>query len=360
MYAHGDAYQSRVLLGVFNSSSLHLTGVISGTGGLNNATDGNLFLDGSSANTYAGITRVTFGVASRQHQQLRTLPSVPHGLVVNANAKAIYHNNNQIVDNFAVTVAGTLDLNGFSDRIGALTLNRGFVTTGAGLLTMAGNITSVAAATASTINGNLDLGGVARVFTVGNGVADPDLQINAVVSNGAIVKAGAGKMVLAGKNTYLGQTTVSIGTLNLRNSQALGSNTGGTVVADGPTLQLEGGIDVLSDTLQLTGAAKLDNFSGNNRWAQDITLIATAANPNVNIVVGGNSLALDGKIEGSAGLTKLGSGNLLFGALRQHVRWRHTRQRQPARARQSANITAIRTTWYRRRSGARRSTRSLG
>ena len=64
------------------------------------------------------------------------------------------------IDSASVTVNAfsTLNLNGNSDKIGALTLAGGTVFTGAGTLTLGGNITSNVGACPASIRGNLDLG----------------------------------------------------------------------------------------------------------------------------------------------------------------------------------------------------------
>src|SRR5207248_7289504 len=53
-------------------------------------------------------------------------------------------------------------------------------------------------------------------------------------------KIGGGDLVFTNNNTYTGQTFIDEGTLEIRDSHALGSNVAGagTVVADGATLQL--------------------------------------------------------------------------------------------------------------------------
>ena len=64
----------------------------------------------------------------------------------------------------AVTVnvnhGATLDLNGNSDTVGAITMTGGTIETGAGTLTLGGNLTYNVGGQA-VINGNLDLGGTA-------------------------------------------------------------------------------------------------------------------------------------------------------------------------------------------------------
>ncbi|MDD5097992.1 MAG: autotransporter domain-containing protein, partial [Candidatus Omnitrophica bacterium] len=55
--------------------------------------------------------------------------------------------------------------------------------------------------------------GGTRTFTVANGDAVNDLAISAVITNGGLIKAGAGNLRLNGANTYTGATTVKAGTL---------------------------------------------------------------------------------------------------------------------------------------------------
>ena len=141
--------------------------------------------------------------------------------------------NNKIVDSVNVTVldSGLLDLNGFSDTIQMLTLRAGAasgaqVTTGAGTLTLGGNVTlttSGTGANGASISGKLDLGGATRTFNILDGAAGVDLTVAAVVSgSGGITKAGTGTLALSGANTYTGATTVNAGTLQISSFGALG------------------------------------------------------------------------------------------------------------------------------------------
>ena len=228
----------------------------------------------------------------------------------------------------AVTVfAGTLDLNGNSDTIGALTLGGGAaatsasVTTGAGTLTLGGNVTYTATNNpdAATISGNLDLGAATRTFTVGNSTAaDPDLTVSAVVSGTVgLTKAGAGTMVLSGANTYAGVTTVSAGVLNVQDASALGTTAGGTTVSSGAALQIQNNSVIGNEALTLSGTGvgstgALRNISGTNSLSGAVTL---AANTQINSDAG--SLTLSGGITGTnRTLTVDGAGDLaLTGAL---------------------------------------------
>src|SRR5207253_569265 len=153
------------------------------------------------------------------------------------------------------------DLNGFSDTIGALTVNgvTASVTIGTGTLTTNGTVTMTggsiastgagklvlvdsfvlanAASTSASISGNLDLGAGTRIFNVAAGTADPDLDLTAVVTNGGLSKGGLGTLRLSGtgNNTYTGLTTVSAGILEL-------AKTGGSAFAMAGNLTIDGGV----------------------------------------------------------------------------------------------------------------------
>jgi autotransporter-associated beta strand protein len=66
-------------------------------------------------------------------------------------------------------------------------------------------------------DGGVTLGGD-RTVTIGA----KTLAVGGIISGSySLTKADAGKLVLRGANTYTGSTTVSAGTLNLQNQDAL-------------------------------------------------------------------------------------------------------------------------------------------
>ena len=224
--------------------------------------------------------------------------------------------SDEIADTSAVFVnkSGQLDLANNSDKVGPLTMTGGAlatVKTGTGTLTLNANVTTKASPLFANIVGNLDLGGAARIFVVADGLTGTDLVIPAVISNGAVVKAGLGTLVLDNANTYAGATIVSSGVLRMGNAGALGSTTTGTIVAEGATLAL-GGFNVTGESLQLSGKGvagrgALDDFGFTN-WNGPVVLNATSSNPNVFVTATSGTLNFHGVVSGSAGLKAQGTG----------------------------------------------------
>ena len=91
------------------------------------------------------------------------------------------------------------------------------------------------------------------------------------------VTVTGGTTTLSAASTYTGLTNVNAGVVNIQNASTLGSTAAGTVVANGATLQLQGGIAVGGEALSLIGVGVgsdggLRNISGNNTWAGTIAL----------------------------------------------------------------------------------------
>ena len=170
-----------------------------------------------------------------------------------------------------------------------------------------------------TLDGTTDLGGATRTITT-----DSAVTMGGVISNGGLTKDGTGTMTLTNANTYAGATTVKTGVLNIRNASALGTTTGGTVVSNGGSLQLQGSM-IVAENINIAGAGAtgsagaLRNVTGgNNTISGLVTLDANAtigggstlkltggvANNYVLSLSGGVALEVDSAITGSGGLTK--------------------------------------------------------
>ena len=227
----------------FTTADICIGGSISGAGDLIKTGSGKLLLDGRFNNTYDGVTRVVAGTLELNDIASATA-MVPGDVVISAGATLLLGEDSQIADTANVTVQGTvsgatainglLDLNGFSEVIGSLTLSGGGdVATGAGTLSVWGDVTASASGTllrrnSATISGNLSLGSSMRTFDVANSsYVAHDLLVEAIVSGtggAGITKTGAGTWTLDGANSYPGLTTVSGGKLHAANATCFGAS----------------------------------------------------------------------------------------------------------------------------------------
>lgn len=228
--------------------SLTTSGVISGSGSLIKGGTGTLTLSGGANNTHAGNTFVnegTFLMAKATGFQ-----AVPADLIVgqtNGGAIAIarYLNQDQVWNNIVVNGGGLLDVNGYDEYTGTLTLNGGGdVQTGAGRLFITDlTVSPGAAGNPSFISGRLGLYPGAHQFTVNASaipLGEPECNLTANIleysTAASLTKGGAGVLRLGGTNTYLGSTAISGGTLWVDGLQAQS-----TVLADtGTTLKGSG------------------------------------------------------------------------------------------------------------------------
>ena len=250
-----------------SSSALTVSGPITGTGyGLKLSGTGNGGFFFSGANTYDAGTTIgdnTFG------------PAVLH-----------LTGTGSLLSTGAVTIGtnSTLDIASHTGGTAIGTLNTTVGATGANIV-LGANTLTINQATASTFAG-------------------------IVSGTGGLTKQGTGTLTLTGASTYSGLTTITTGALNIQNAAALGTAAGGTTVASGGALEIQGGITVAAEALTLNGTGisnggALRNISGANTYGGAITL-ATASRINSDA----GTLTVSGAIGGSGlGLTVGGSGN---------------------------------------------------
>jgi fibronectin-binding autotransporter adhesin len=277
-----------------NGNSATLGGTIGGVGGLTKSGAGTLTLSGAS--TYAGATNVNVGT-------------------LRAGATNTFSTNSA----FTVAAGATLALNGFNQTIGSLagvgnvTLGSATLTTGndntnttfSGVISGTGGLVKIGTGTLTLTGANTYTGPTtvsAGMLQVGNGSNVGNIAGNGsfgidrsdtytfggVISvTGSFVKAGTGKVILTGNNTYQGGTAINAGTLAVTTDANLGAASGGLAFSGG--------------TLQF-----LSGFTSN----RGTTLSAGGGTVDTN----GNSATLGGTISGVGGLTKLGAGTLVLSA----------------------------------------------
>lgn len=233
-----------------DSGSSDFPGVITGTGGITQATSGLFIMSGGTANTYTGLTQVTGGtLALNKTAGVNALA----GNVSIGGGTLRLDAANQIPNTSTVTLSsGSLDLNGNAETISSLTFNGGTASQGGATLTLSGagtvltmrNVTLPGPVTiggnatydatnvgTATISGNVNLNAGTRTFTVNHNASNTiDMTVGGIISNGAVVKSGAGVLEFTGANTYFGGTTVSAGTLQGNTSSLVGLITNNSAI----------------------------------------------------------------------------------------------------------------------------------
>ena len=142
----------------------------------------------------------------------------------------------------------------------------------------------------------MDLDGGARTVTVEQGTtpAGKDLSVSAEVTNGSLVKAGAGTLELKAANTYSGGTTVNAGTVLANNTS--GSATGsGTVTVNGANAVLGGTGNVAGATTVTLGQIRpgTSSITGEMQFGSDLTLSGSTPGTRMTVRLGA-ALAADG------------------------------------------------------------------
>lgn len=321
-------------IAVADGVTASLGAALAGSDGLLKSGTGTLAL--TAVNSFSGGTTVKEGVLELRGASGGT--SLIHGAVtVNGGAT------------LALT-AGDGTGFGWSNTISSLTINGGSVTaTGGAHLGFGSSVTvamngggsisgnwqwngdgllafNASGDSSNTISGSLVLrsdAGANHGFNVADGAAASDLQVNAVLSDqfpevgwvpaSALVKAGAGTMVLNATNTYDGGTTVSGGTLVVGPSGSLGGgdlrvNTG--AICD---LRNTSGSVANGASIHLHGTARLVLASGLNERIARLYLNQNALAPgnysaasHPALISGGGSLTVtEGASAAPSGLTAI-------------------------------------------------------
>lgn len=216
-------------------------------------------------------------------------------------------------------VTGTVNIAGGTVTIGAtagtaITMAAAVANTSAtatinltgGTTTINGNVLSTGGA--GTSSATVSLGGTATLDMAGNSIGTSTQTVTFVAAagtlrnlgelngGGALTKTTGGTLVLAGTNTYTGQTVISAGKLSISSETNLGANPG-TATPD--QLLLNGG------TLLTTATLVIDDSNRGITVGASGGTIETAASTTATI---------SNVITGGGILTKEGTGTLLFTA----------------------------------------------
>lgn len=293
------------------SNRLTVTGAITGPGGLRSDGDGELALGGSSDNTFAGTLWVRSsnarlqksGGATAVGSLLRVGDVINNGIFPEVTLGAA----NQIGNSTPVQLdaSGELNIGTYNDTIGPLLLNGGDIYGSTGLLTLNGDVSSVANFSTSFVEALISLGGVTRTFTLlpgGNATFTKPIQDGG--AGAGITKTGDGILRFHALNTYSGATLVNQGELELDGNGRPGSSAAGTTVATGASIQLIN--SRITNELLVLNASEVF-FEETNEWRGPVQLNAAAQ----FWAYGDDArLLIDGTVSGIGGFTLPSGGTL--------------------------------------------------
>ena len=245
------------------SARLYLNGGISGSGGLTTGPHsrgeekfwGQLYLGGTTPNTYAGLTTINEGWLYLNKPD--SVIAVPGDLILNrpesvgtrniVYGRAILLNDNQIAATSDVTLHGgdlvleagdqtlaNIRFTGTNAGLGSIDVEGGTISINPShALTVTGEITRTApydtVTTTSRISGGtLNLNAGLKTIRVDNGDfwwPRTQLSISSEIVNGGIAKAGAGDLLLGG--TFSGNLFANEGFVGVRNQMTFGLHDGG-------------------------------------------------------------------------------------------------------------------------------------
>ena len=191
------------------------------------------------------------------------------GVALTVNYPGVFEINGKTDTIGLLTVAGGTYQNtpgGGAFQVTGLTTSGGTINTGSGALNLAGTLTYNSGLTATngtaTIAGNLDLVGAQRTFTINDGYALNEVIIDAMISNGRLLKNGAGGLLLNNSgNTFLAgvnevQRIVIGGTPTAGTSQFninFNGNTTATITVDAVDANTAAAIDAALEALPNVG-----------------------------------------------------------------------------------------------------------
>ncbi|MEW6386615.1 MAG: autotransporter-associated beta strand repeat-containing protein [Thermodesulfobacteriota bacterium] len=236
----------------------------SGSHSLNNAVtvSGNFAIEGGANDSLTLGGAISIGAGTRTITVNSTGTSIlagnisGGGSIIKAGTGSLTLSGTNTYNNTTLTAGTLIAGNDTPFGTGNLTINGGALQASGTrslneTVTVGGDFAiSGAASDNLTLGGTINLGGATRTITVNSAGTS---NLSAVISNGALTKAGTGSLTLSGANTYAGLTTVQAGTLNL---------TGGvrdTTVSAGGTLT---GTGTVTGALNNSGTINPGNSPG--------------------------------------------------------------------------------------------------
>ncbi|QIF03676.1 autotransporter domain-containing protein [Roseimicrobium sp. ORNL1] len=290
---------------------------IDGSGGIEKTGTGTLTFNGSLPNSFSGTTTVASGtLVLNKGVGVEAVPGdLDIGTVTAATVRLEKSGQTTSTTDVTMSFGSVFDLNDRNTSINSLSMSGATVDHGLGILTLHGDLTTYASIskslfTSSDLLNHIYLLGATRTFTVADGFTLIDLDIQAGIVNGTLVKEGAGLMRLAGLQNDNLSVTLNNGRLALASDAALGRTFPGgmptTFTLAGGTVMADGGDRTIFNTINLTGNATIGasvdgtpralSFLGSMSLTGSRTLTVNndAATTFGTVHLLGNTLTLDG------------------------------------------------------------------
>jgi len=262
---------------------------------------------GNAANSMTVSSGGTFGISATGTNILNKSLFLNFGRIYNASGSNTFagtvnlSNSNQVdvASSSTLVLGGALGSSGLFNKVSG------------GTLMLAGNNTSSGASYVSAGTLQIGAGGSGGSFaaTLNNNASivfnrTADLTHSAgMFGNGTITKLNTNTLTLSGANGFTGGLTVGGGTLRAGNASALGTIAGGTTVASGATLDVNG-FNLGSESVTISGVgvggngAVVNTGASQNNAIQFLTLAD-------NSTIGG---AARWDVRGNGGLGSLSTG----------------------------------------------------
>ena len=259
----------------------------------------------AATNTYGGITFVNSGtVTVNNNAGLGTGGTNASRTEITSGARINFNNTPRTyTEHFVIAGAGVGGASGALNNSQASTTLSGVVTlSGAATIFNSGGL---------TLSGGIALGGNALTFNSGGTTT---VQTNGI-SNGSVVKSGAGTLNLIASNSYAGGTTISNGTLNFLNTNAKAAS-GTHAFGAGTTI----GLGVATSGSFFTAADVTSAFAG-GVMGGNLSNVTVTATTNVGIDTTAGNFTYATSIAGSPtkGLVKLGTNALTLSGNNTHT-----------------------------------------
>ncbi|MGE3954048.1 MAG: autotransporter-associated beta strand repeat-containing protein [Parachlamydiales bacterium] len=295
---------------------LDVTGVVSGTGGINLSGAGTVQLLGAASNTLTGTITLSTGTLSLE----KTSPAAATAgeVALNTGGTVVLSStDDQTIGSFnynggtfTFPVGRTLNLTNSSGT--ALTLQAALNILQPLNLTGVGGGGIVQTFAGTNMLGNLNLGSSTRSITTAG-----TLDITGVISETAsagITKLGAATLRFSGgsANTYTGLTTVSAGTLDLQKTAGINAIAGDVTVAGGTLILVNA--NQIADTSTVTVNSGTFNLNSLSDTIGELDFNGGSVSNVATLTLASNTTALNMTFPGSVGgqVNLSGTGQILY------------------------------------------------